>query len=501
MNVVNKTVTIPDSVFDIIKILNNAGYNAYLVGGCVRDLYLDKEPHDWDMCTSATPEQIKEVLKNNNITFHTVGEKFGTITALCNGEYEITTYRSETTYSDNRHPDKIEFETDIHKDLMRRDFTINAMAYNPITKELIDDWKGLDDLNHKIIRCVGDADTRFKEDSLRILRAIRFAIRYNFDIDDNTSHFIHQNKELLKNVSKERITKELRTILTNGNPIKDKFLSYKDVIRIIIPEMEPCFDFKQNNKWHKHDVYEHILSVVDGCDTDKFEVKLAALLHDIGKPDSYTVDEEGWGHFYGHPDISHEISKNVINKRLSLTVNERTMVQDLVLYHDMEIPQTVKSVKRLLNKFDETFINNWMVLKQADINDHVYDHVPEEKRDKIHFLNKEFVIETIQKIKEKEECFSIKDLAINGNDLIQIYGMKPGKEIGFILNQLVEDIIDEKVSNTKEGLLNRINIIIAENNIQCNISLINTDSRVKTIENALEKSINLKEIDSKNISR
>lgn len=442
---------IPSDAIRVIETLNNSGYEAYLVGGCVRDMLMGVEPHDWDICTNAKPEETKRVMKEHKIYTFDSGIKHGTITAVLNGEnYEVTTYRSEADYSDGRHPDRVEFITDIHEDLKRRDFTINAMAYNPLTGELIDDFNGHLDLKNGIIRAVGNASERFDEDSLRILRALRFAIKYQFNIDDYTSLSMHRQRGLLVNISKERITDEVRKMLTSGKPVKVHFMEYKDIIGTIIPEIIPCFNFNQNNKYHKHDVYEHILYVVDNCNTTKFEIKMAALLHDIGKPKAYIEDMEGWGHFYGHPQISYEMSQSILRNDFRVSTEQLERTLELILYHDMEVASTKASVKRALNKHGVDFMYDWFILKQADMDDHIYPNK------NCHYIIDISGIEVrIQQILDEQSCFSLKDLAIGGKDIMTKLGVKPGKHIGIILNTLLEEVIDEKISNESEVLLNK----------------------------------------------
>lgn len=442
---------IPSDAIRVIETLNNSGYEAYLVGGCVRDMLMGVEPHDWDICTNATPDETKRVMKEHKIYTFDSGIKHGTITAVLNGEnYEVTTYRSEADYSDGRHPDRVEFITDIHEDLKRRDFTINAMAYNPLTDELIDDFNGHLDLQNGIIRAVGNASERFDEDSLRILRALRFAIKYQFNIDEYTSLSMHRQRGLLVNISKERITDEVRKMLTSGKPVKVHFMEYKDIIGTIIPEIIPCFNFNQNNKYHKHDVYEHILYVVDNCNTTKFEIKMAALLHDIGKPKAYIEDMGGWGHFYGHPQISYEMSQSILRNDFRVSTEQLERTLELILYHDMEVASTKASVKRALNKHGVDFMYDWFILKQADMDDHIYPN-----KNCNYIIDISGIEARIQQILDEQSCFSLKDLAIGGKDIMTKLGVKPGKHIGIILNTLLEEVIDEKISNESDVLLNK----------------------------------------------
>ena len=452
---------IPEDAVKLIKMLNDSGYEAYLVGGCVRDMLMGIKPHDWDICTSAKPEETKEVMKNNRVYTFDSGIKHGTITAVLNKEnYEITTYRIETDYTDGRRPDDVIFVSNIHLDLRRRDYTINAMAYNPLTNELIDDFCGYCDLNNGVIKAVGNPAERFDEDSLRILRGLRFAIKYQFRIDDETSLCMHRQRGLLVNISKERITDELRKILTCGKPVRYYLIEYRDIIGTIIPDIIKCFNFDQNNKYHKHDVYEHMLNVVDNCKSDKFEIKLAALLHDIGKPQAYIEDLAGCGHFYGHPAISHEMSEVILRDNLRVSNESLYRILELVMYHDMEVACTRNSVKRALNKHGVDFMYDWFILKQADMDDHIY------LEKNIHYmLNIDGIQEIMQGLLLEEACFSLKDLAIGGDDIMKHLSIKPGKHIGFILNTLLEEVIDEEIVNDAGILLNRASEIYSDINM------------------------------------
>lgn len=442
-------IKIDNKLMGLFKILKQNNVEAYLVGGCVRDLYLGVKPNDFDICSSATPDELISLLKKLNMNYFESGIQYGTITVIIDNEqYEITTFRKETGYSDKRHPDKIEYTKDIHEDLCRRDFTINAMAYNPLDETLIDDFGGLTDIKNKLIRCVGNAEDRLKEDSLRILRAMRFSLKYQFNIDENTSKAIHTNVKGLNDISKERITSELEKMLTIDKNIRDIFIEFSDVISEIIPEIGKCVNFNQNNKYHKHDVYEHSLAVVDGCKTNDFIIKLAGLLHDIGKPDSYSVDEDGHGHFYGHPEISYKITQDVVKNDLKLTREQSDRLLWLVKYHDMNTVTNVKSIRRLLNKHGVAYINDWFILKESDLLDHIN--------------MKDIFIDSFYKMKERtyeqinnKACFDVKDLNINGKILMDELNLKTGKTIGEILKALLEEVINESVVNETNELINK----------------------------------------------
>ncbi len=432
-------------------LINQNNGECLLVGGCVRDALLGKQPHDLDICTDRTPDEIIAILEANGIAHYDPGLKHGTVTALINKEgYEITTYRSDGDYSDGRRPDKVYFEKNFAKDAARRDFTINAMGYDLSSGKLTDPTSGMKDLQAGIIRCVGDPDERFQEDSLRILRAMRFAVKYGFEIDKDTSDAMHRNKELLSNISKERITQEFEKMLTCGMPVKDIFMEYSDIISQVMPEIKPCIGFDQNNKWHRHDVYEHSLFVMDFCKSNDFGIKLAALLHDIGKPESYSVDSEGWGHFYGHPDKSLEISREVIAKRLSLDNETKSRVLTLIKDHDRLITPTDKSVRKYMSVNGKELLDDLLILKQADIEDHI---VPEGRTP----LSEQFKLSDVKEVAERlykeEGRLTVKNLTVNGNLLHDRLGMEKSPIMGRVLGKLLEDVISGKLKNEEKALI------------------------------------------------
>ena len=431
----------PKDVEKIIEHLNSAGYEAYVVGGCVRDSIMEKTPHDWDICTSATPEVVKSLFSHTT----DYGMKHGTITVFADKEgYEITTFRAETDYSDHRHPDTVEFVTDLNSDLSRRDFTINALAYNN-ESQLIDMFNGLDDIRNQIIRCVGNADERFKEDALRILRALRFATTLGFDIEDKTSEAIHYNVHLLKYIAEERKRDELMKLL-GGNYTTKILLEYSDVIAEVIPEIQLCVGFNQNNRYHCYDVYEHMVHAVENGITPL--EKFALLIHDIGKPHCYTEDKNG-GHFYGHPAISEEIAKDVVN-HLKFDNDSKKAVLELVKYHDIEIPITKKSVLKLLNRLGEERALQLMDIKLADILAHA-PGTQDALIEKWKIFNR-----LLGEVLVEGNCFSRKNLAVNGND-IKALGVSEGPEIGRIIQTLMGEVMSEQLANEKEVLLNRAN--------------------------------------------
>ena len=442
-----KLIQVPDNVKLIHNVLCHKNYECHLVGGCVRDALLGEVPHDYDLCTNANPNAVQELLKKTGIRSSSVGIQYGTVVALLNqDQYEITTYRTESEYSDGRHPDKVEFSKNINADLSRRDFTINAMAYDLDKNTIVDPYDGKEDLQNKVIRMVGDPNERIKEDPLRILRGLRFAIRYGFSIEDKTKEAFLNNKHLLSFVSKERVTKEFKKIFSYNKPIAPVFLEYAPIIFELVPEMQVCYKFEQNNKYHRHDVYEHLLHVVDGCDTDKFEIKLAALLHDIGKPASYITDKQGNGHFYGHADVSYEMSKEILSKDFRVTVHERDKVLLLIREHDHEMPITTKSIRKFVSEYGEDFINDWLILKKGDVSDHINPDPERSLSDKYSLM-----LETYQKFIGNESRFSLKDLNVNGIDMISL-GLK-GCSIGDTLNYLLNNVINEITPNNYKDLI------------------------------------------------
>ena len=435
----------PESVKRLIKTLQEAGHTASIVGGCVRDTILGKIPKDWDICTSATPSEMKEIFKNERII--ETGLKHGTITVVVDDEpYEITTYRIDGEYSDNRRPDSVSFTDSLIDDLKRRDFTINAIAFNE-TDGLVDPFNGFSDIEAGIIRCVGSPAERFQEDALRILRAIRFASRYGFQIEFQTAREIVRQYERLANVSAERICSELRQIAISPN-FPFLLSTYDFVFSFIIPELNSLFKFPQNNPHHAYDVFEHTIHALENCDSSDLTTKLAIFFHDFGKPSCFQDDEDGTRHFRGHGETSAEITDSVM-KRLKFENKIREDVVQLVRCHDTTFEVSKKCIKRWLNKIGETQFRRLLLIREADIRGQSPNPVPE-RIQKIRNVEK-----VLEEILEEKECFSMKDLAINGRDLIKM-GYKEGKEIGMILNSLLEKVMEGEVENKKEKLIKEI---------------------------------------------
>jgi len=413
-------IKIPNEVQYIIETLQKSGYEAYIVGGCVRDSILGKEPKDWDICTPSLPEQTMKCFAEYHII--ETGLQHGTVTLMLNHiPFEITTYRIDGQYSDNRRPDKVEFVSSLKADLSRRDFTINAMAYNP-NEGIVDFFGGMDDLNTGIIRCVGDAGQRFREDALRIMRALRFASVLSFSIEEDTSKAMLDNKNLFKNIAVERIANEINRMIT-GNGVSNILLKYLPVITEIIPEIAPMNGFEQNNSYHCHDVLHHSLFSIDHAPKN-IVIRLAMLFH---------------------PQVSSDMAKAIL---LRLKYDNDTIkdVTELVFYHDANIQPDIKHVKRWLNKIGEEKLRQLIEVKKADaMAQSVYY-----QKEKLGTLDK--ISDVLNEIIEQRQCFSLKDLAVNGKDLLAV-GFEEGVEIGAALNRLIEMVIDEQVENDKHELL------------------------------------------------
>lgn len=439
----------------IAEVLRSNGYESYIVGGAVRDFCLGQAPHDIDFATNAPPDEVEQAMKNAGVFTTDVGKKFGTIVAYLDGEeFEITTYRKDGGVLDGRHPDGVTYAKTIEEDLSRRDFTMNAMAMNPFTKEIIDPFGGREDLKEKKLRFVGRTKDRIKEDGLRIARAARFAIKYDLAIALEDEKIIKENASLMGNVSKERKTDELKKILTCGGKIAPLFEKMPEVMIQIVSELEPTIGCTQKNPYHHHDVYNHILATVDGVESNKFEIKLAALLHDIGKPSCKMTIEESYDeyeHFLGHPRHSKEICEEVFNNSLVVTKKERELVTLLVEHHDTNYFQTDKQLKKAIAKFGEPFLRDLVVLQASDMKDHVVPpHMTEEKKRRWH-TPKEEIEEMFERINAGANCLSLRDLAIKGNDLKDL-GYE-GKEIGDALKNMLDAVIDGVVKNEKDELI------------------------------------------------
>lgn len=441
-------IKIPKDVEFILNTLNDHRYEAFIVGGCVRDSLLGRQPNDWDITTQASPEQIMKVFEGYQII--PTGLKHGTITIIINNvNYEITTYRIDGSYLDNRHPESVTFSQNIAHDLRRRDFTINAMAYHP-KEGLIDLFGGQQDLAEKLIKTVGSPKERFQEDALRILRAYRFAAQLNFRVSTQIQLETITMYKLLNNISKERIREEFNKILLSESPsniILD--LLMLNVMLYIIPELYDCDNFSQHNSNHNKDILNHILSVVDNVEP-KLELRLAALLHDIGKPNTFTLDDDGIGHFYGHHKESSRMCRDIM-KRLKYSNKEIEYVSELIYYHmDRYEKLRSASTKKFINKVGVDKLDDLFKLFIAD---RVGSKPPYDFTDiyKLKF--------DCERILKEQQPLSVKDLDIDGMDLIKL-GIPQGKIIGDTLKMLLNKVLENENLNTKDQLLEIIKLNI-----------------------------------------
>lgn len=433
-------IQLPEKVNYIIQTLQTHGFEAYAVGGCVRDSILGRVPDDWDITTSATPLETKQLFQR---TFDT-GIEHGTITVLLDKDaFEVTTYRVDGKYEDSRHPKEVTFTRCLQEDLLRRDFTINAMAYND-SEGLVDIFGGINDLEAKTIRCVGTARERFGEDALRILRAVRFAAQLGFEIEEETRAGIIELAGALANISAERIQVELIKMLVSPNPTMLRTAYELGITKIILPEFDEMMVTTQETKHHMYTVGEHTLKALECIRADKV-LRLTMLLHDVGKPSMKTIDENGAAHFKMHDVKSAEMTKMIL-RRLKFDNDTLNKVHKLVQYHDYRIPATPKSVRKAMNLIGEDLFPYYLEVQRADtLAQSLYQR--EEKLANI--AGKEACY---HEILAKKECVSLKDLAVSGSDLIAA-GMQPGKQIGVVLNGLLEMVIEDPSLNTKEKLL------------------------------------------------
>lgn len=430
---------IPAFAKQALDILNQSGFAAYLVGGCVRDRIRRVCPEDWDIATDAEPAQVKAVFAENQVI--ETGLKHGTVTVLIEGEpLEITTFRVDGDYADNRRPNSVSFTKSLREDLMRRDFTINALAYHP-DEGIIDYFGGVEDINRDVIRCVGDPDQRFREDGLRLLRALRFSAVFGMNIETETAAAIHHNKELLHNISAERIQSELTKLLC-GYEAPNVLAAYADVFAVPLPEIVPMIGFEQHHAYHDLDVWQHTLEVLYDIPPQPV-LKWAALLHDIGKPHCFQLDEQGVGHFYGHAAKSADIAKAILG-RLKFDHISREKILFLVERHDARIEPTVKVVKRWLGRYGKEALLQLIDLYRADCFGQIraFDY---------RFDEYDHLEEIVRAVANSEDCFSLKQLAIKGGDIAAL-GYR-GKEIGDALTFLLNAVIDEQVENDKQKLL------------------------------------------------
>lgn len=437
-------IQIPKHANYIIKTLQHYGYEAYIVGGCVRDAVLGRTPSDWDITTSAKPLQIKSIFDRTIDT----GLKHGTVTVLMEKEpFEVTTYRIDGTYEDHRRPNDVTFTTSLREDLMRRDFTINAMAYNE-KDGLVDLFGGLEDLDKKIVRCVGKADDRFDEDALRMLRAVRFAAQLGFTIDQEAKDAIKRKAEFLKDISAERIQVELTKLLTSDHPEMIKTCYELGMTKIFLPEFDEMMATPQNNPHHKYNVGDHTVEALKNIQQDKVK-RLAALLHDVAKPVTRTTDNQGIDHFAGHYEKSAQMAEAIL-RRLKYDNHTIKGVKHLIAWHDFrwddETYAGMAKVRRLVSQVGIDYFEPLLELQRADIL--AQSNYMQDKKIKV--LDETFAI--YQEVKKNHDCLTIKDLNIDGVTLIR-NGIPAGKRMGTILEKLLDMVIEEPKLNQRPVLI------------------------------------------------
>lgn len=484
-------ITLPEDVAFLLDRLDAHGFAAYAVGGCVRDSLMGKIPHDWDICTAASPYETMEVFAGLPVI--KTGLKHGTVTVMRRKTgYEITTFRTDGEYTDGRHPDQVTFVKDVAEDLARRDFTINAMAYHP-REGLVDLYRGEDDLKDGIIRCVGDPEARFEEDVLRILRAMRFASVFGFDIEPRTAEAIHRNAPRIRQVSMERITAELRRMIV-GKAFCTQARRFTDLLTQVIPEIAPCIGFDQKNTWHSYDVWEHSLKAIEAFtalraglgsaadesrgsagkagqarpdagigtgpdaenstgpdagegmeDTKEAELICTALLfHDIGKP-AVCREENGIRHFIQHAPKGAGMTDEIL-KRLKFDNHTRELVVELILHHDDLWLPSRKGLRHLMSVIGSDQTRRLLVLRRCDI------MAQNPQKQAASLADLDILEEYYKKIIREEGCLTISDLAVRGADLIRA-GIKPGPEMGHILKRMLELVLNEECPNEKDRLL------------------------------------------------
>ena len=471
-----RDIEIPEDVERILSRLHEADYAAYLVGGCVRDCLMGNKPHDWDICTSATPAQVKQVFADKPYTVVPAGIKHGTVMVVAHGRpYEITVFRkkgsvgkhslqgksdafsSSAAVASQPVPERQEgnaqkfchtyLDNPLYEDLGLRDFTVNSMAWSP-EEGLIDPYHGERDLAAGLLRCAGSAYERLSEDPLRILRALRFAAHFGFSIDPELDSAIHELYPLLKDVAVERITSEFyRFMQSSGVKVAEMLRNYPDVACFLIPELKPLIGFDQHNHHHVYDVWEHTLKAMEACPDNDIVLKFTILFHDMGKAHTFTMDNQGVGHFYGHAEVSKTLCKNIMN-RLRFDGKTEEEVMTLVEVHDARVEPATRSIRRWLNRIGEEQFRRLLQMKRCDA----------AGQNPVYWPDRDAYISSLEKafeeVKAQDACFSMKDLAVKGSDLIAV-GYERGAALGKCLKRLLDEVIDERLPNDKQVLLSQ----------------------------------------------
>ena len=436
-------ILIPNDVNYILKQLNKAGFEAYAVGGCIRDSILGRDPDDWDITTSAKPEQVKELFAKTIDT----GIQHGTVTVMRNHVgYEVTTYRIDGEYEDSRHPKEVIFTSDLLEDLKRRDFTINAMAYNEETG-LVDAFGGIQDIENKMIRCVGNPVCRFEEDALRMMRAVRFSAQLGYEIEEETQKAIKILAPNLKNISAERIQVEMVKLLVSGHPDYLNKAYELGMTKIFFPELDKAMETVQKNPHHIYTVGEHMLHSLKFVENHKV-LRLTMILHDIAKPETITEDEKGIHHFYGHCEKGEEMARKIL-RRLRFDNDTIGKVCRLIKYHDQKLSVKPEKLRKSIVEIGPEIFPLLLKVKQADMLAQS-EYRREEKQQEIDNICKVY-----QQILERQDCLSLKELKVSGKDLIE-QGIKPGKELGEMLQKLLNLVLEFPEKNEKEILLEQI---------------------------------------------
>ena len=435
-------LSLPDHVNTALNRLEDAGFAAYVVGGCVRDALMGRTPGDYDITTDAAPEQTAAVFSGERVI--ETGLRHGTVTVLLRGQpLEITTFRVDGAYSDARHPDTVRFTRSLEEDLARRDFTVNAIAYSP-RRGLIDPFGGAEDLRAGLLRCVGAPELRFREDALRILRCLRFSATLGFAIDPAAAAAAREERALLGRISAERVAAELKKLVC-GAQVRRVVLAETDILGVVLPELLPMRGFDQRNKHHISDVLEHCAAACEAVPAEPV-LRMAALLHDVGKPDCFFTDAEGVGHFYGHAERGAELCDAIL-RRLRFDNESRARITQLVRQHGIRIEPNERSVLRCLRRFGPDFFFQLLALKRAD----TLAHAPGPKLDER--MARYAALEALaHELLAREACFSLRDLAVNGRDVLAA-GVSPGPAVGQALDALLSAVTDGLVPNERGALL------------------------------------------------
>lgn len=435
-------IELPDEVNRIISVLETAGFEAYAVGGCVRDSLLGRTPTDWDITTSADPTDVQRLFSRTIPT----GIEHGTVTVREKGRnFEVTTFRIDGKYSDARHPESVTFTSSLEEDLARRDFTVNAMAYSP-GRGLVDLFGGQDDLRNKVIRAVGDPRQRFGEDALRMLRALRFAAQLSFDVDEDTADAVRELCGTLQKISAERIRTELEKLLLSGHPELLEQAYRLGVTGVILPEFDSCMETPQNNRYHCYNVGIHTIEAIKAAPAEKV-LRLSMLLHDIGKPGCRYIDSRGRDRFPGHAEKSVEMADAIL-RRLKYDNDTRRKVTKLVELHDEPLPEGAAGLRVFIHEAGRELFPLLLEVKRADI----MAKNPDMRREKLAVIDR--VREKYDRILADGDCLGLDDLCVNGQDLIAL-GISPGREIGEILRRMLMEVLNDPSHNNKEFLLNK----------------------------------------------